>query len=111
MTRAQDDEIVARFASVRRADAKQRAGSYQVILRDADHMDFAGGGNGAIAGGPAYLMAFLGKRAGVPGTVLDVATPDPTVWSRAARIRRLRDDPVTGRRGHVIRSTMSRSDR
>ena len=82
MTRAQDDEIVARMAH--RFDAlmqSARGGSYRVILRDADHMNFAGDGNGAIARAVReYLMAFLDKHVrGIPGTVLDVVTSDPAV--------------------------------
>ena len=82
MTRAQDDEIVARMAH--RFDTlmqSAKAGSYRVILRDADHMNFAGGGNGAISKAVrAYLMAFLDKHVrGIRGTVLDAATPDPAV--------------------------------
>ena len=82
MTRAQDDEIVARMAH--RFDAlmqSAKAGSYRVILRDADHMDFAGRGNGAIAKAVReYLMAFLDKHVrGIRGTVLDAATSDPAV--------------------------------
>jgi pimeloyl-ACP methyl ester carboxylesterase len=82
MTRAQDDEIVARFAH--RFDAlmqSAKAGSYRVILRDADHMNFAGGGNGAMAKAVReYLMAFLDKHVrGIRGTVLDAATSDPAV--------------------------------
>ena len=49
MTRAQDDAIVARFA--RRFDALMRSangGSYRVIVQDANHMNFAGDGNGAV---------------------------------------------------------------
>jgi len=81
-TRAQDDEIVARMTH--RFDAlmqSARAGSYRVIFRDADHMNFAGGGNGAIARAVReYLMAFLDKHVrGIRGTVLDAATSDPAV--------------------------------
>jgi hypothetical protein len=81
-TRAQDDEIVARFAHRFEALMQSaRAGSYRVILRDANHMSFAGGGNGAIATMVrAYLMAFLDKHMrGIRGTVLDVTTSDPAV--------------------------------
>jgi hypothetical protein len=82
MTRAQDDEIVARFA--RRFDAlmqSAKGGSYRVLLKDADHMDFAGSGNGAVAKEVrAYLMAFLDKTVrGTRDTLLDVATSDPGV--------------------------------
>jgi pimeloyl-ACP methyl ester carboxylesterase len=82
MTRAQDDEIVARMAH--RFDAlmqSAKAGSYRVILRDADHMDFAGRGNGTIAKAVReYLMAFLDKHVrGIRGTVLDAATSDPAI--------------------------------
>jgi len=82
MTRAQDDEIVARFAH--RFDALMRSakgGSYRIILRDADHMNFTGGGNGAIARVVReYLIAFLNKHVrGIRGTVLDAATSDPAV--------------------------------
>ena len=82
MTRAQDDEIVARMAH--RFDAlmqSAKGGSYRVILRDADHMDFAGRGNGTIAKAVReHLMAFLDKHVrGIRGTVLDAATSDPAV--------------------------------
>src|SRR5262245_16845005 len=82
MTRAQDDEIVARMAH--RFDAlmqSAKGGSYRIILRDADHMDFAGRGNGAIAKAVReYLMAFLDKHVrGIRGTVLDVATSDTAI--------------------------------
>jgi hypothetical protein len=82
MTRAQDNEIAARLAH--RFDTlmqSAKAGSYKVILRDADHMNFAGGGNGVIAKTVrAYLMAFLDKHLrGISGTVLDVETSDPAV--------------------------------
>jgi hypothetical protein len=82
MTRAQDDEIVARFAHRFEALMQSaKAGSYRVILRDADHMNFTGGGNGAIARTVrAYLTAFLDKHVrGIRGTVLDGATSDPAV--------------------------------
>src|SRR5262245_65786439 len=82
MTRAQDDEIVARMAH--RFDAlmqSAKAGSYRVILRDADHMNFAGSGNGAIAKAVReYLIGFLDKHVrGIRDTVLDAATSDPAV--------------------------------
>jgi hypothetical protein len=82
MTRAEDDEIVTRMA--RRFDAlmqSAKGGSYRVILREADHMNFAGGGSGAIARAVRqYLMAFLDKHVrGMSGTLLDAATSDPAV--------------------------------
>src|SRR5262245_8511058 len=82
MTRAQDDEIVARMEH--RFDAlmqSAKAASYRVILRDADHMNFAGGGSGVIAKTVrAYLTAFLDKHVrGISGTVLDTAPSDPAV--------------------------------
>lgn len=82
MTRAQDDEIGARFAH--RFDAlmqSAKGGSYRVLLRDANHMDFAGNGNGVIAKTVReYLTAFLDKHIkGIRGTVLDAATADSSV--------------------------------
>src|SRR5262249_34153557 len=49
-TRAEDDAIVARFA--KRFDDLMRGvrgGSYRVLIEGADHMDFTGGGSGAVA--------------------------------------------------------------
>ena len=88
MTRAQDDEIVARFA--RKFEALMQSvkgGSYRVIVRDANHMDFAGGGNGAIAKVVReYLIAFLDKHVrGIRGTVLDAEISDPAVTVIAIR--------------------------
>lgn len=58
-----------------------KGGSYRVILRDADHLDFAGSGHGAVAKAVRdYLMAFLDKHVrGIGGTLLDAATSDPAV--------------------------------
>ena len=82
MTRAEDDEIVARMAH--RFDAlmqSAKGGSYRVILRDAAHMDFAGRGDGPIARMVReYLTAFLDKHVrGVRGTVLDAEKSNPAV--------------------------------
>jgi len=94
MTRAEDDEIVARMAH--RFDAlmqSAKGGSYRVILRDAAHMDFAGRGNGPIATMVReYLMAFLDKHVrGVRGTVLDAERSNPAVTVT-------RYGPASGRR-------------
>ena len=58
-----------------------KGGSYRVTLRDADHMDFAARGNGAIAkAAREYLIAFLDKHVrGMRGTILDAPTSDPAV--------------------------------
>lgn len=81
-TRAEDDKIVARMA--RRFDAlmaSDQAGSYRVIVRGADHMDFAASGNSPTARTVrSYLIAFLDKHVrGGPGTLLDAASSDPAV--------------------------------
>jgi hypothetical protein len=82
MTRAQDDEIVARFA--RRFDAVMnsvKSGSYRVTIAGTEHMDFAARGNGETSRTiVTYLVAFLDKYVrGLPRPVLDGTPADPRV--------------------------------
>jgi dienelactone hydrolase len=82
MTRAQDEEITARFA--RRSDELFRSvagGSYRVIIDGAGHMEFAARGNGRVARAVvAYVLAFLDKQLhDAPRTLLDAPAPEPGV--------------------------------
>jgi pimeloyl-ACP methyl ester carboxylesterase len=82
MTRAEDDAIVARFAK-RFEDLMRgvQGGSYRVVIDGASHMDFAGGGSGAVARvEKAYLLAFLERYVqGGAGALLDAAPADRTI--------------------------------
>jgi len=81
-TRAEDDAIVARFAK-RFDDVMRgaRGGSYRVLIDGADHMDFAGGGNGRVTRlERAYLLAFLERYVqGGAGALLDSVPADRAV--------------------------------